>query len=342
MTSLLKAINCRAIAHCSHTAKSASLRSNDKERSDWFVATGLKSYKLKPKHGGFTLVEFIIYIAILATILILISGFLWTIVLGNIKETSYREVQQNGRFALTKISQGIKKATGIISPTAGNSDISLYLQMADPSLNPTIFEVDNGKLITTQGTSGSYELTTDQVIVSSLQFTNLSYENTPGTIKIEMQIDHINPGNRMEYQASVNLKSSISLLPGGAAVPSPAGYCTGTPTCFQFDQITCATEEGCSWTDAYCDGTCTPCEELLDKKTCNTQAGCNWSSKDKICLDAPGCTDCTTENFPDQTSCEDQLGCVWSPAYCSGTPTTPCEGLNEADCTYYGCTWATE
>ena len=63
---------------------------------------------------AFTLIEFLIYMAILATILVLMSGFFWNIIFGNIKETSYQEVQQNGRFALTKITQEIKKATGII------------------------------------------------------------------------------------------------------------------------------------------------------------------------------------------------------------------------------------
>jgi type II secretory pathway pseudopilin PulG len=167
---------------------------------------------------GFTLVELIIYIAILVVILVLAVSFLWMIVSGNIKEGFFQEVQQNGRFALTKITQEIKKATGIISPSLAGSANFLSLRMADPNLNPTIFDVDNGKLRIIQGSNPSYYLTTDQVIVSNLQFTNLSYENTPGAIQIDITIDHLNPGGRMEYQASVNLKSTVSLVPGGAAL----------------------------------------------------------------------------------------------------------------------------
>ncbi len=169
---------------------------------------------------GFTLVEFIIYITILTTILVSITGFLWLVVLGNIKETSYQEIQQNGRFAMTKITQEIKKATGVNHPLPGNppSD-SLSLFIADPNLNPTIFDVVDGKLRITQGTNTPFELTSDQVIVSNLQFTNLSYSDTPGIIRIEMTVDHVNPGNRGEYQASIDLTSSISLVPGGAVTP---------------------------------------------------------------------------------------------------------------------------
>lgn len=171
-----------------------------------------------PKNGGgFTLIEFIIYIGLVVVILVLMAGFLWNIVFGDIKETSYQEVQQNGRFVLTKMTQEIKKATGINNPSPGNSDNILSLSMADANLDPTIFDVSEGILRITQGTTGPYELTSDRVNVSNIQFTNLSYENTPGTVRIEIEIEHLNPSNSVEYQASINLNSSVTLVPGGAA-----------------------------------------------------------------------------------------------------------------------------
>jgi Tfp pilus assembly protein PilW len=167
--------------------------------------------------NSFTLIEFLIYIAIVSSILVLISGFFWNIFFGGIKETAYQEVQQNGQFALTKITQEIKKATGINSPSPGNSANSLSLAMANPNLNPTVFDLANGKLRITQGANPPIELTSNQVIVSNLQFSNLSYEGTPGVIRIEMTVYYFNPANRMEYQASIDLKSTVSLFPGGAS-----------------------------------------------------------------------------------------------------------------------------
>lgn len=168
------------------------------------------------KNKAFTLIELLIYIAIISSILVLMTGFFWNIVWGNIKENSYQEVQQNGRFALTKIIQETKKATGINTPTPGSSGNYLSLAMANPNLNPTILDLSAGKLRITRNGSPPIELTTDRVIVTNLQFTNLSYAGTPGTIRIEMTINHSNPGNLMEYQASINLKSTVSLLEGGA------------------------------------------------------------------------------------------------------------------------------
>lgn len=168
------------------------------------------------RNQGFTLIEFIIYIGIIVGILVLITGFFWNIISGNIKETSYQEIQQNGRFALTKIIQETKKATGINDPSSGFSSDSLSLEVAKPDLNPTIFDLKNGKLRIKQGKSDPIELTSDRVIVTNLLFTNLSYEGTPGTIRIEMTVEHLNPGGQIEYQASIDLKSTVSLLHGGA------------------------------------------------------------------------------------------------------------------------------
>lgn len=190
-----------------------------------YILKSKKNGELKERIGvsagksgaGFTLIEFLIYIAILGSILVLMTGFFWNIALSNIKENSYQEIQQNGRFSLIKLTQEIKKARSIISPLPGSSGNFLSLEMAQPNLNPTVFDLSEGRLRITRGSLGPYELTTDRVIVSNLQFINLSYQGTRGTIRIEMQINHLNPGNLIEYQASIDLKSTVSLLEGGAA-----------------------------------------------------------------------------------------------------------------------------
>ena len=165
---------------------------------------------------SFTLIEFLIYTAILAAVLVLATGFLWNIIFGSIKEASYQEVQANSRFALIKITQEIKRATAVNNPSPGSSSNTLSLAMNNPAFNPTVFDIINGKLRIIMGGNGPYDLTSDQIVVNNLQFTNLSYPDTPGIIRIEMNVSYINPGNKLEYQASINLNSSVSLSPGGA------------------------------------------------------------------------------------------------------------------------------
>ena len=165
----------------------------------------------KIKKRGFTLIELLMYIAILGIVLVLITGFFWNIILGYIKENSYQELQQNGRFALTKITQEIRKAKSINIPTQGGVSDSITLEMANSQENPTIFDLDNGKLIITKGSGVSSEITTDRIVVSNLKFTNLSYDNTAGTIRIELDLEHINPANIATYKASINLITTVSL-----------------------------------------------------------------------------------------------------------------------------------
>lgn len=168
---------------------------------------------------GFTLIEFIIYIAIVAVILLVSFNFAWEIIYGNVKSQAIREVQQNARFSIEKITRTIEEALVIQSPTPGNSANFLSLETPYPSLNPTVFDVSDNKLRITQGQRGTYELTNERVKVANLQFTNLSYADTPGTVRVEMMINHVNPNNRSEYAVSFEIKSTASLAFGTTAPP---------------------------------------------------------------------------------------------------------------------------
>lgn len=160
---------------------------------------------------GFTIIELIIYIGIVAGILLVFFNFGWEVVYGDVKSQTIREVQQNSRFTMEKITESILSASGINTPLNGNFSDSLSLEMQDLNLTPTVFEVSDGRLIITQGSNTPYQLTNNRVRVSSLQFSNLSYENTPGTIRSEMTIEYFNPANLNQYEASLSTENTVSL-----------------------------------------------------------------------------------------------------------------------------------
>ncbi len=174
----------------------------------------------KPKVcQGFTLIEFIVYIAIVVVILVVSLQFGWEIIFGNIKAQAQREVQQNLRVAMEKMARIIEEASSINSPAPGNSAGSLSLEIADLNRNPTVFEVVNGKLYLRTGVEEPYELTNNRVKVSNLQFTNLSYPDNPGVIQVKLKIEHINSEQRNEYAVSLNSQSTVSLPAAGVAPP---------------------------------------------------------------------------------------------------------------------------
>jgi len=125
---------------------------------------------------GFTLIELIVYIAIVSIVLTLVTSFGLDVVYGNIKAQTVRETQQNARFAMEKITRSIRSGS-------------------DPAV---VFNVLDGVLY-----QGGVALTTNQVRVTNLNFTsdNNSY-------KINLSLEFYNPNNRPEYSASVDLEST--------------------------------------------------------------------------------------------------------------------------------------
>lgn len=127
---------------------------------------------------AFTLIELIIYVAIVSVVLILISGFAWNIIYGNAKNAALREIQQNARFAMEKITQAIRAGQ---NPTTAFTviDYTLY--------------------------QGAVPLTTSQVKVTNLQFTLIS-----NTYKINLSLEYKNPSGLTEYVAQLNLESTAA------------------------------------------------------------------------------------------------------------------------------------
>lgn len=90
---------------------------------------------------GFTLIELIIYIAIVAMVLVIASGFAWNIIEGKVKSTAYQEVQQNARFAMEKVSRELRAGTDPVS-----ININDYLSN---QVEATSFSITNNQILLT-------------------------------------------------------------------------------------------------------------------------------------------------------------------------------------------------
>jgi len=164
---------------------------------------------------GFTLIELILYIAIIS---IFITGtilFAWDIIHASVKSDTHREVSQNLRLASMRIAHEIRNASGInSSPSLPGSSISLT--NTDPLKNPTIIDVSSGRIRIGQGNSGSCPssspcfLTSNNVTVTSLQFTDLS--SAGGESKnVNYVIDLESNADRKEWQKSQSYENSVEI-----------------------------------------------------------------------------------------------------------------------------------
>lgn len=157
--------------------------------------------------AGFSLVEFLIYFAILASVAVLLVNLLITTTRDRGAVQARSEVQQNVRYSIIRMTQAIHAATSI----NGTPGATLSLAMSDASKNPTVFDVSSNILRITEGTSSAQSLTSDAVKVNSLSFTKISNAApAKDTVQINITIAYKDNGNT-QLQFSKNEITTASL-----------------------------------------------------------------------------------------------------------------------------------
>jgi len=167
-------------------------------------------YKLQTNQG-FTLIELLLYIAIASIMLFTTTLFLQTLLESRIKNQTIAEVESQGLQAMHIITQIIRNAEAVTSPSSGSSDATLTLDVVDSGDDPTIFDLSSGTLRITEGIDPAVPLSNSRVVVSGLVFENLSRTDTPENIRVEFTVTHINTEGRNEYNYSRVFYGSASL-----------------------------------------------------------------------------------------------------------------------------------
>lgn len=161
------------------------------------------------KNSGFTLIETIIYIAIIG--LVITSFIFFSISVSDSRNKNYvvQEVQANARVALNLISQIIRQASD-----ANINNGSLFLTMDDENKNPTIINLnqDDGSLMIKQGVGDPIEINSNNIKVTQLIFTNLTKDSAEReNIRIQMTVEYDNESSDIIFNYSQTLQTSVSL-----------------------------------------------------------------------------------------------------------------------------------
>jgi len=161
--------------------------------------------------SGFTLVELLLYFAILSLIITMVSGFIFLSYQSRIKATVVAEVEQQGNQTMNIILQNIRNASGITAPATGASAASLTLTQYNGTVSPTVFDLSGGTLRITEGANPAVNITSNRVTASSVTFQNLTNGTSPGTVRVQFTLAHNNPSNQGEYSYSKVFTSTASL-----------------------------------------------------------------------------------------------------------------------------------
>lgn len=163
---------------------------------------------------GFTLIESLIYIAIIGGVIGAFVGFALTISDSRNKTYVGEEVQANTRVALGIMTQYVQSADDInmASSTFDSDPGVLSLSMTSSTIDPTVFslDTDDGTLYMTQGSASPVAITSDEVRVTNLIFTDLTGDSKRGHVSIDMTIDFTSTTDAI-FSYSQDIETSVSV-----------------------------------------------------------------------------------------------------------------------------------
>lgn len=166
--------------------------------------------KIKIKNQqGFTLIEVLIYIALVGTVVGNFISFGLSIATYQNKAFIIQEVNSSLREAMGHISWQVKEADQIISPQPGEeTDRLIYKQEAAGS-NIVISASGNG-LYQAEGAGDPQFLTSQTVKVSGISFRNLAGAGRKDSIQVSLSIESGNMSSTPEFAYAQSMQTTAT------------------------------------------------------------------------------------------------------------------------------------
>ncbi len=182
-------------------------------------------YTMRP---GVTLVELLLYVALLAFVGIAVIELLFLGIDGQVRQQTVASLEQD-RLQITQLlGYDIRHAERILSPARGASGAVLVLQTADADASPMVIGVASGSLFLTHKTDESV-LNNAQVVVSDMRVWNTSPSDDRPSLRILLRLEETSPLPTLPTKAQT-VDLAFTLLPdddtqsdtcGGVVCASP-------------------------------------------------------------------------------------------------------------------------
>jgi len=158
--------------------------------------------------AGFTLVELLIVLGIFGMILFVTGTIVFETITQKTKSTTIQEVGFNGQMVMTSLTNSVRSAISVIGPTQGTTSTSLVLET---SAGQITWFVQNGRIWQQQGSNTPVAISATDSVISDLVFENVSYPDTPGSIRISFEIAFDNQSGRREYFYQESFTTTVTL-----------------------------------------------------------------------------------------------------------------------------------
>ena len=161
--------------------------------------------------GGFTLLELLLYIAILGILMVVISNMFISLSKGSGQSQARNEVDTSIRFATELLRQDIKNASSISVPASGGSSSTLTLVRNSTTI---VYDISAGVLRRQEGVASPVSVTNPNITVSTPTFTrieniNTLFSRTNIAIKINMTFGYNSTSPDWSY--STSLQTTVNM-----------------------------------------------------------------------------------------------------------------------------------
>lgn len=164
---------------------------------------------------GFTLIETIIYILIIGMILSTISLFLLELINARSKTYAIAEVVAAAQLMQERLTDAVRHAEVIrvADSTFGTDPGVLSLEMTDPTRDPTVFSLtaNDGQFQIAEAGGSSVTLTSDNVQISNLIFTNLTGADDTGIIRVDFTIQALPLSATHSFQYDQTFQTTLRI-----------------------------------------------------------------------------------------------------------------------------------
>ncbi len=167
-----------------------------------------KSSKLKAGNG-FTLLETIIYVALLSVMTSFVMVVFYQLIGGSDQHRNRVEVDQEANFMMQKIVWALVGAQAINQPTGGATSTSLSINRFNYGQNPVVFDIGASNLRISKASGTPVILGSSRVFLDQLLFEHLpETQGAPEGVKVTIKLSS---SNIARPTASTTLENTIYL-----------------------------------------------------------------------------------------------------------------------------------
>jgi len=158
---------------------------------------------------GFTLLETLLYIGILAILLTGMTVALTSLLKSRGGGIAHTELAETSQFVINRIENIIRGSYSIQSPAVGEpADSTLVVVRLTPSMAYYTFNLEDGVITLKVNTDDPVPITSSLINVTSLSFENFSFSSrSKNTVRLYMELESADPAQK----ASTSIETFLSI-----------------------------------------------------------------------------------------------------------------------------------